>query len=431
MGINRRTTDFDVNHEISGYNDPQRTIINRLIPENKIKDVICFSHLRWNFVFQRPQHLLSRWAKECRVFYFEEPIFGKFEKNYIQSINNSDHPNVSVVTPHIKEGTSELEVTSYLRNAVNHLIKWNKITDFMSYYFTPMSITFTRHLLPKVAVYDCMDELSCFKNAHPMMLPNEDELMKYADVVFTGGYNLYEYKKKKHSNIHPFPSSIDQKHFESGTNKPDPEDQANILHPRVGFFGVIDERFNIQLLSELADLLPHMQFIMIGPVVKIDPDSLPKQKNIHYLGQKNYHELPVYLANWDVAILPFAKNDSTRFISPTKTPEYLCAGKPVVSTSIRDVVVPYGEMGLVHIADKPDEFARAIEIALKQKNDTLWLDEVKSFLKKNSWDLTWSNMKETVLDTIERKEIIMEDFSPALKAKVNGQSSSVKGQIQL
>jgi UDP-galactopyranose mutase len=249
-----------------------------------------------------------------------------------------------------------------------------------------------------------MDELSCFKGAHPDILPNEKLLFRLADVVFTGGYNLYEFKKKRHHNIHPFPSSIDQKHFESGLGKPEPEDQAKIQGPKAGFFGVIDERFNTELLDNLAMLLPDFQFIMIGPVIKIDPEILPKHKNIHYLGQKSYEDLPKYLAHWDVALLPFAKNESTRFISPTKTPEYLAAGKPVVSTSIHDVVIPYGEMGLVQIADTAEEFASAITLVMKQKENEAWQMKVKEHLKGNSWDLTWSRMKEVIYKTLEQKE---------------------------
>jgi UDP-galactopyranose mutase len=249
-----------------------------------------------------------------------------------------------------------------------------------------------------------MDELSLFKGAHPNMLPNENKLLKMADVVFTGGYSLYEYKKHRHSNIHPIPSSIDQQHFSSGLGGPDPQDQRKILHPRVGFFGVLDERLDIELLDGMALKLPDVQFMMIGPVVKIDPSTLPKHKNIHYLGQKNYEELPAYLAHWDVTFLPFAKNDSTRFISPTKIPEYLSAGKPVVSTSIQDIIDPYGREGMVEIADTVKDFSSAILQLLNQKENPAWQVLVKEHLRGNSWDLTWSKMKNIIYKTLEEKE---------------------------
>jgi UDP-galactopyranose mutase len=370
-----------------------------------IKNIICFSHLRWNFVFQRPQHLLTRWARECRVFYFEEPIRGNFDTDFLRTVYSNSGLNLTIITPYINDSRDSREINRFLTQSLKDIIKWYQIENYLLWYLTPMAVEFAADLDPEITVYDSMDELSCFKGAHPNMIPNENILLELADVVFTGGYNLYEYKKNRHNNIHPFPSSIDQKHFESGIGNPDPHDQSSIQHPRVGFFGVIDERLDIDLLSELAIRMPDVQFIMIGPVVKIDPEILPKHKNIHYLGQKKYGELPSYLANWDVAILPFAKNDSTRFISPTKTPEYLSAGRPVVSTSIRDVVVPYGEMGLVEIADNCVDFADAIRRLLNMKDKAGWSARVREHLKSNSWDLTWARMREVIYKTLDQKKM--------------------------
>jgi UDP-galactopyranose mutase len=372
-----------------------------LAEQPTIKNIVCFSHLRWDFVFQRPQHLLTRWGKEVPVYYIEEPIFGDFEVNYLKA--KAYNENITIITPHIQEQSGEKEIQLYLEDAVKKLITWNNISDYLFWYITPMALPFSRNLNPKMVVYDCMDELSHFKGAHPDMIRNEAALLKVADVVFTGGQYLYEYKKDKHSNIYPFPSSIDQKHFESGLQCSDPADQASIPHPRAGFFGVIDERLDIQLLDGLAQKLPEISFVMIGPVVKIDPAILPRHSNIFYLGQKNYSELPAYLGNWDIALLPFAKNDSTRFISPTKTPEYLCCEKPVVSTSIRDVVVPYGEMGLVLISDTVSDFAQSIKKAILLVNDNSWKKKVRQMLKSNSWDLTWQGMKRVILNTLEAK----------------------------
>jgi UDP-galactopyranose mutase len=382
-------------------------------PENSIaaiKNVICFSHLRWDFVFQRPQHLLTRWAKEVPVYYIEEPILGNYEVNFLKA--RAYNNNITIITPHIQEESGEREINLYMEDAVKKLISWNNITDYLFWYITPMAYPFSKNLGPKMVVYDCMDELSHFKGAHPDMIKNETALLKFADAVFTGGHYLYEYKKNKHRNIHPFPSSIDQQHFESGLECSDPDDQANIPHPRVGFFGVIDERLNIELLDKLAQELPTYHFVMIGPVVKIDPASLPKHHNIHYLGQKDYKELPAYLGNWDVAFLPFAKNDSTRFISPTKTPEYLCCSKPVVSTSIRDVVIPYGEMGLVLISDTATEFAQAIKKAMLMPEDLNWKKKVRQVLKANSWDLTFMGMKKIIMNTLEAKETTRKEAVP-------------------
>jgi UDP-galactopyranose mutase len=230
--------------------------------------------------------------------------------------------------------------------------------------------------------------------------------MKRADVVFTGGLSLYLVKKDKHHNIFPFPSSIDKKHFISARSfQTDPEDQRHIKHPRLGFFGVIDERFDRELISEAAARRPDLQFIFIGPVVKIDPEELPRGENIHYLGSKSYNELPRYLSGWDIAIMPFARNESTRFISPTKTPEYLCGGQPVISTSIADVVNPYGQKGLVRIADTPESFISAAEELISMSCDDYnkWLEEVDEFLEGTSWDNTYTAMEAQIGKCIENK----------------------------
>lgn len=248
-----------------------------------------------------------------------------------------------------------------------------------------------------------MDELSLFKGAPQSLLDLENELLKISDLVFTGGESLYQAKKHRHHNIHPFPSSIEYEHFCMAREIfDDPEDQVDIPHPRIGFYGVIDERLNIELLKKIAELRPDYQFIILGPVIKIDPDDLPKAKNIHYLGKKEYIELPLYLSGWQCAMMPFALNDSTKFISPTKTPEFLAAGRPVVSTSITDVVNPYKNESLIHIADTPEDFIDCIEKAMSE-NTHEWLSKVETFLKGNSWDKTFERIASLELDLCKTK----------------------------
>lgn len=355
-------------------------------------DLIVFSHLRWDFVFQRPQHLMIRHAKERRVFYMEEPVFGMTELPRLHL--REDKNGVTVVVPYLPSTTEGDQVEVSLRQLVDELIEVEEIENFSVWYYTPMALSFTNHLKPAVTIFDCMDELSLFKGAPKALIDNESALLEKADLVFTGGHSLYQAKKHRHENIHPFPSSIDFNHFSKGRiTWEEPEDQVDIIHPRVGFYGVIDERMDLQLLEEMADLRKDLQFVIIGPVVKIDPESLPKRSNIHYLGKKDYHELPLYLAGWDCAMMPFALNDSTRFISPTKTPEYLAAGKPVVSTSINDVINPYAAEKLVYIADTAEHFVDCIDKAMdeKKKNQN-WLTKVDQFLDGNSWDETFQRM---------------------------------------
>lgn len=365
-------------------------------------DLVVFSHLRWDFVYQRPQHLLSRCAKKRRVFFVEEPIFGNCSMRL--DVREAD-PGVHVVVPHLPEGLrSEIAINAVMKDLTRQLFIAHGINEYIFWYYTPMALRFTDHLKPVAAVYDCMDELSAFKGAHSQLPALEKQLFKYVDLVFTGGQSLYEVKRHQHPAVYAFPSSIDVSHFgKARTIVKDPEDQAHIPHPRLGFFGVIDERFDVELLDKVAAKRPDWQFVIIGPVVKIDPNALPKHANIHYLGGKKYNELPDYLAGWDIALLLFARNDSTRFISPTKTPEYLAAGKPVISTSIRDVVRPYGELKLVEIADTADDLIRAAEKILSSENRSEWLRKVDAFLENMSWDKTWSQMSDLIDEVIDRR----------------------------
>ena len=365
-------------------------------------DLVCFSHLRWDFVFQRPQHLLTRCARDRRVFFIEEPIFGNCSMRL--DVRESD-AGVHVVVPHLPDGLrSEVAINAVMKEMTRQLFIDHEIDEYVFWYYTPMALKFTDHFNPIAAVYDCMDELSAFKGAHSELPALEQRLFGCVDLVFTGGQSLYEAKCNQHPAVHAFPSSIDAAHFgKARTAVTDPGDQVSIPHPRLGFFGVVDERFDTALLDQVAARRPEWQFVIIGPVVKIHPDSLPKHPNIHYLGQKKYNELPDYLAGWDIALLLFARNESTRFISPTKTPEYLAAGKPVISTSIRDVVRPYGELKLVEIADTADGFIEAAERILSSTDRSEWLSRVDAFLKNVSWDKTWAQMSELIDLVVDRR----------------------------
>lgn len=367
-------------------------------------DLICLSHLRWDFVYQRPQHLLSRCAKVRRVFFIEEPLFSSHCTAHLEiSIRDS---GVWVVVPHLPEGLSLEAVENSLKEMLDNLLAQVRIQQYVLWYYTPMSLGFTRHLDPLLVIYDCMDELSAFKGASPILKEREAELFKRANLVFTGGQSLYEAKRNQHSQVYAFPSSIDRNHFaQARTFTEEQADQKNIPNPRLGFFGVIDERFDIELLAEVAKARPDWHFVILGPVVKIDPSQLPHSPNIHYLGGKSYQDLPSYIAGWDIAILPFARNESTRFISPTKTPEYLAAGKPVVSTSIRDVVRPYGNNGLVEIADTVTDFVTAVEKLLQRDpKQSGWLNQVDTFLANTSWDSTWLQMMQLIQETLNEEQ---------------------------
>ncbi len=403
-------------------------------------DLICFSHLRWSFVTQRPQHLMRRAAKTRRVFYWEEPVrhgseglpseanalsreeLGGHGESARYALEAMPSGAVTVLRPHVCTTMSHAEVNAAQEHMLHAFLHRARVQSCIAWYYTPMALAFTSALRPAVTVYDCMDELSLFHGAPPELRNRELQLLHMADVVFTGGESLYEAKRHQHTDVHAFPSSIDVRHFAAARSRTvqEPADQAEIEHPRVGFCGVLDERLDIELLAQTARLLPEVHFVLIGPVVKIDPATLPAADNLHYLGSKQYEELPAYMSGWKVGLLPFAKNEATRFISPTKTPEYLAAGLPVVSTSIRDVVRGYGEHGLVAIADKPEDFAKAIRAALLPSR-AAWRQAVDRKLAQTSWDRTWSAMEAElgrVLGKEQQPSPVLADWPVVARDKV-------------
>ncbi|MEO8177066.1 MAG: glycosyltransferase [Sphingomicrobium sp.] len=354
-------------------------------------------------MFQRPQHLMTRFARDMNVVVWEEPIVVGHEEAAFVNVRRADGlPTLRVVVPHLPEGLSPVQAEAALTQLFNDYA--GTISgSIIAWYYTPMMMPFSRGLDADVVVYDAMDELSKFRFAPDILLQLERELIARADLVFTGGSSLYEAKKDRHPSVHLFPSSVDRDHFGMArTAIAEPADQAGLGHPRLGFFGVIDERFDIDLLDQMATMRPDWSFVMVGPVVKIAPEDLPQQSNIHYLGSKNYNQLPSYLAGWDVALMPFAMNESTEFISPTKTPEYLAGGKPVVSTPVRDVVRHYGHLEGVQIASGAENFVAACETALELAKDPRgqWLAEADLLLSATSWETTQARMAGLIAEAL-------------------------------
>jgi UDP-galactopyranose mutase len=372
-------------------------------PDPQPATLVCFSHLRWNFVFQRPQHLMSRFAREMDVVFWEEPIdIDRKETAYLKVREAEDAPGVRVVTPHLPEGMPEDARDAALARLLDaHVASLRG--PLIAWYYTPMMLTFSRHIEADVTVFDAMDELSKFKFAPAHLLDLEQELIDKADIVFTGGSSLFEAKKDRHPNVHCFPSSVDRCHFaKARVRQFEPADQEDLPKPRLGFYGVIDERFDTDLLAKIAEMRPDWSFVMVGPVVKISEEDLPRRPNIHYLGGKTYGQLPAYLSGWDVALMPFAMNESTQFISPTKTPEYLAGGKPVVSTPIKDVVRHYGHLEGVMIADNAADFVAQCEKALElsRNPESGWLAEADLMLSATSWDTTQARMAGLIHDLL-------------------------------
>ncbi len=367
-------------------------------------DLVVFSHLRWNFVFQRPQHLMTRFGRAGRVWFIEEPLDSAGPPRVVRT---ETAPGVTVCVPHLSAPHSGF-ADERLRRLFDALLEPEPSAERVLWYYTPMALPHTRHLPRAAVVYDCMDELSAFAGAPQGLVLMERQLLKMADLVFTGGHSLYNTKRRLHGNVHAFPSSVDLAHYHHArTGLPCPDDQAGLARPRIGYFGVIDERIDYDLLAGIVAHHPEWQLVMIGPVAKVDPASLPRAANLHWLGMKPYAQLPGYVGSWDVAMMPFAENESTRYISPTKTLEYLAAGIPVVSTPIQDVVDPYGHLELVRIGRGAAAFAEAIEDPLQAGRPRGWLEAVDRMLTATSWDRTHARMDRLL------RALVQKDAAPA------------------
>ena len=363
-------------------------------------DLVCLSHLRWDHVFQRPHHLMSRAAIGRRVFYVEEPLEG--ERRRMAATARGDVTLLTpIVPPGLPDGTRRRLIGALLRD----YLAGHRVVDPTLWYYTPLALRWTDGLPASAVVYDCMDELSAFREAAPELPELERRLLAQADVVFTGGQALWDAKRRRHPEVHALPSAVDARHFAQARRpQPDPADQASIPHPRLGWFGVIDERVDLELVRDVARQRPDWAIVLVGPIAKIAESDIPAEPNVHWLGQKSYDELPAYLAGWDVAIMPFARNTATAFISPTKTPEYLAGGRPVVSTSIADVVRPYGVRGLVRIADDATAFVAACEAAMAE-DPASRIRAADAFLAGISWDATWAAMDRHVQRAIARRAV--------------------------
>jgi len=369
--------------------------------------IVVFSHLRWNFVYQRPQHLLSRLAATRPIFFMEEP---EYDPNGPPRWERSTPlPNVTVLRPHtpVPAPGFHADQLAALEPLVADLADELNGSTLVAWLYTPMALPLAEALAPTVVVYDCMDELSLFLGAPPELLSREAALIECADVMFTGGPSLFRAKQARHPNVHCFSSSVDAAHFRvRETGVVEAEDQAGLPRPRLGFYGVIDERLDLPLIDFIAQAHPDWQVVLVGPVVKIDPATLPRRENIHYFGQRSYDELPRYLAGWDVCLLPFARNDATRFISPTKTLEYMAAELPIVSTPITDVAEPYGD--IVYLGDTPAEFLAACEAALAAgpEERATRVAKMRRVLAGTSWNVTVSAMEKLLAAAVAKKATV-------------------------
>ncbi len=354
---------------------------------NCIDDIIVFSHLRWKFVYQRPQHIFTRLKRGRRVIFIEEPDPAPAETPHVRIAEIEE--NLLVCTPVLSTGGPE----SVLKRLLHEMFESLQPRNYAVWFYTPMAIPLAPGLKPQVIIYDCMDELSAFKDAPPELLEREPELLRKADLVFTGGPSLFRAKRHLHPHVHCFPSSVDRAHFAKAIQPGEHPLQAGIPHPRLGYFGVIDERMDLDLLRAMALKHPEWHIVMVGPVAKIDPKDLPQAANIHYLGAQPYEALPAILSSWDLCLMPFALNEATRFISPTKVLEYMAAQKMIVSTAITDVAEPYAD--IVSIARNREEFITACEhlLSIDAEAKEARRAKMNEVLSRTSWDETTSEME--------------------------------------
>jgi UDP-galactopyranose mutase len=363
-----------------------------------MQSLVVFSHLRWDFVYQRPQQLMTRLARDHRVFFVEEPVYHSGPA-YMEITTPTVgvyvcRPHTSVISPGFHDDQLPL-----LQELIEELLVEHDIRSPIAWLYTPMALPLVQHLRACALVYDCMDELSAFLNAPRQLIQREHALLRVADVVFTGGRGLYRAKKPRHEAVYCFPSSVESAHFAQATDPGiEHAEQRSLGRPRLGFYGVIDERLDLGLIGLMAREHPQWQIVMVGPVVKIDPLGLPRYPNIHYFGQRPYAELPGFVAGWDVCLMPFALNRSTQFISPTKTLEYMAAGKAIVSTRIPDVLESYGDV--VYSGTNDMAFVCACERALHMRSEAPDRAAcMRETVAATSWDTTAAAMN-SILQTL-------------------------------
>lgn len=374
----------------------------------KAYGIIAFSHLRWNFVWQRPQQFLSRFARHHPILFIEEPEYNlePGEAPRIQLDEVADNITVGKVQlAHDFDRDRHAKVFPALAREMVERVNTNGAFDHpLLWFYNPMDAAWAIDSFDERGiVYDCMDELSQFKFAPANLVENEQKLIDAADVVFTGGYELWLRKSRQHPNAHFFGCGVEYDHFAKAQQDETeiPEDVERIRHPIIGWFGVVDERVDYDLVSEAAQMRPDWNFVLVGPVVKVDPNSLPKADNIHWLGQRDYSVLPNYCKAYDVCMMCFAINEATEYINPTKALEYLATGRPVVSTPVKDVVRQYA--GLVDIAENAEQFVKIVEKALNA-GDREKIDKGTAKARECSWETTVAKMRELIEEAVAQRE---------------------------
>ncbi|HEX2053018.1 MAG TPA: UDP-galactopyranose mutase [Actinomycetota bacterium] len=361
-------------------------------------DLIVFSHLRWTFVWQRPQHLMARMSSPARTWFVEEP----WEADVAESrLCIEPHGNVTRVWLEVPRSTGHVNFGDPRGASYGRFLEtlFHKVSKPVVWLYTPMALELAQQRDPSLLVYDVMDDLASFKDAPEQLVLRSRQALAAADIVFTGGRSLHnKVVKQRPERTYLFPSGVEPEHYEPAMSLRKPDQP-----PVAGYVGVIDERVDLKLVGDLARELPDWEIRMVGPVLKVEQADLPQAPNITYPGKVEYRDLPEVMAGFTVGIMPFALNEATRSISPTKTLEYLAAGLPVVSTRVPDVVADY--TGVVEIASDAAGFARAC-ISCTAESSHGRRERIAPVLHKQHWDTIAGSMQNLMLDRLQEKSRI-------------------------
>ena len=368
--------------------------------------IVVFSHLRWGFVWQRPQQFLSRFARKHPILFVEEPMFDAAEGMEPRVQMHAVMPNVTVACVHVPQSMSRSrQMPSLLRRLTQEAIgrineNSGAFDQPLLWYYSPMDSAWSLgYIENRGVVYDCMDELSQFTGAPKRLTAHETRLMEHADIVFTGGYKLGDKKRKQHSNVHVFGCGVEFDHFNKAQDPTTviPPEIASMSRPILGWIGVVDERVDYDLLGKMARLRPDWSFVMVGPVVKVDQNLLPRAPNLFWMGGRDHKQAPNYCAAFDICMMCFALNPSTEFINPTKALEYMATGRPIISTRVRDVVQQWSDV--VYLANDAEEFVSQAEKALGDARGQR-VQRGLELAQQNSWDARVNKMRGLIRDAI-------------------------------
>lgn len=371
--------------------------------------LIVHCHLCWDWVWQRPQQFMSRFSHKRRVLFVETLCPDESLVTPLVQIRRFEKwPNLTLLrlqfpTWRWNDGEwVDRERKRLVKEALRGPLR-GQFKNPVQWFYDPMAVkAFTGELGEVATVYDCMDELSQFKGAPPEIRKREAELLGIADVVFTGGRRMWESKSKHNSNCHFYGCGVDVPHFSKARSAQTvvPEDIASLPKPVLGYFGVIDERMDYDLLAKLAKASPDWSIVMVGPVTKVDPATLPRMKNVHWMGGRDYTMLPAYCKGFDVCMMPFALNEATEYINPTKALEYMATGRPIVGSAIYDVVKNFGSV--VQVANSHDEFIKLCCAAAESPDQQL-IDKGLEMASANSWESIVEKMEGHIAEALARK----------------------------